>query len=177
MWKHHWCGEYISNTCCPHEWYESHIAKNVSNLFVAFVTEFFLVLSFQASLPGCAETQAFLCMESVWERSLQWAVLSALAVSPAICWRVHQRELAWPMGRGSAPNPSVMVRNTYKYLQCFFFPLWQTWMDRRDPIFNKETHTHHLYSRITLLRKCVNVLGRRLRPIVRLWFQEDKYGF
>lgn len=123
---------------------------------------FFLVLSFQASLPVCAEIQAFLSMEFVWERSLQWAVLSALAVSPAICWGVHQRELAWPTGRGSAPNPSVRVRNTYKYLQCFsFFSGTHEWI---EGILFFKGNPIHPYSRITLL-------GRRLLPIIRLWFQ------
>lgn len=39
----------------------------------------------QARLLGYVEILVFLCMASVWEKSLQWAVLSALAVNLAIC--------------------------------------------------------------------------------------------
>lgn len=128
-------------------------ASFMENTFLMRIIPYVL----QARLLGYVEILVFLCMASVWEKSLQWAVLSALAVNLAICWKVHQREVAWPMGPGLAPNLSVMVSITYMCISCvlFFSFCVDWWKAMMDPIYAAGTH-------------CSQSVGRRL------WFQGDK---
>lgn len=131
-------------------------ASFMENTFLMRIIPYVL----QARLLGYVEILVFLCMASVWEKSLQWAVLSALAVNLAICWKVHQREVAWPMGPGLAPNLSVMVSITYMCISCvlFFSFCVDWWKAMMDPIYAAGT-------------QCSQSVGRRL------WFQGDKKIF